>query len=182
MHAAPASIPRQIRLHDAFRLKLATCRSVPVKATRLNDTAAYLTGAFVKPLPALATRGFPSVTNSSRNTAPARRHGHPRRLTHEPSRDAKPLLQGSRRRELPSSKALRPRGIARAIRESQSETRCSREAANEEAANEEAANKAAAEKIPAAATVFVRRVGEFNALYEVRRGQRKTDVEKARHA
>jgi hypothetical protein len=38
----------------------------------------------------------------------------------------------------------------------------------------------AAEKIPAAATVFVERVGEFNALYGVRRGQRKTDVDKTR--
>jgi hypothetical protein len=65
---------------------------------------------------------------------------------------------------------LTPHGTARAISESQSETRCSREAANEQKR----------QKNPAAATVFVKRVGDFNALYEVRRGQRKTDVDKAR--
>jgi hypothetical protein len=47
----------------AVRLKRATYRSWPVKATSSREATAYLTGVFVKPLSANVAKGFPSVTN-----------------------------------------------------------------------------------------------------------------------
>jgi hypothetical protein len=118
------------RRSQAVRLTLATFRTRPVKRTFVRSMAAYLTEAFVEPLPANGPTGFPHAGNNARSMAGGLRPGPFLRLKFESSRVANLLQHSPPNRQSLPSKALRPAGIPVANRESQNEkTRCNRDAA-----------------------------------------------------